>query len=223
MRNPTIKPIKPIACTLALAGLVVFQCLPLVAQAESLFRSGISYQTSQPYTPRSLFALPRPSTIGDTITVNIRQNMQSIVLQNSNLIREQNINENSSDFYNRVIKRLFGIKSFLPNVDGISNEDLLNARATINRQYIFTDTIACQVVQVLPNGYLVIQGRKSINAEQEKQDLTISGIVNPYFLAANNSISSDQVGNFQMSLAGNGVVSRHNGDGTIYKLYRLMN
>jgi flagellar L-ring protein precursor FlgH len=105
----------------------------------------------------------------------------------------------------------------------VDNNQNINIRAITQKQYTYVDTVSCQVVQVLPNGFLVVQGRKSIFANQERQDLYITGIVNPFYLNSRNTISSNQVANLQMNVVGKGPLTRQQGDGVLGKYFQFMN
>jgi flagellar L-ring protein precursor FlgH len=74
------------------------------------------------------------------------------------------------------------------------------------------------VVQVLPNGNLMIQGRKTIAFAKEKADVYITGIVNPYFLNSENEIASQQVANMQVVVSGDGIISRTQNDSIFSKI-----
>jgi flagellar L-ring protein FlgH len=207
------------AASLLLSGMCLVLTVGL-AQAESLFRTGVSYQATQPYTPHSLFAVPRPASVGDLVTININQNTTTSVQNNMTISRSRNIDENSTSFFNDLMRRWFKIeKRVFPVVDGIQ----IDATAKSSKNYKFSDSVTCQVVQVLPNGHLVVQGKKTIFASQEQQDLYVTGIVNPYYLDAKNTIGSQQVANLQMNIAGHGVITRQQGDGILGKYYQFMN
>lgn len=212
-----------VAASLLLIGGVMLTGSLCPAHAESLFRAGISYQTSQPYTPRSLFSLPRPATIGDTVTIDINHFAQAIVENTGTLNHQQVIEENNTQIFNNIIKKLTGISQLFPRIDGSNNLHQVNSRAINRRNYQFRDSVSCQVVQVLPNGHLLVQGKKTVSANQETQTLYISGIVNPYFLNAQNRINSDQVANLEMHVAGKGQITRQQGDGLLGKYFQLFN
>lgn len=59
-----------------------------------------------------------------------------------------------------------------------------------------------QVVQVMPNGNLIVQAKKSIVNSGERNDLVLSGIVNPRMINGDGKISSLNVANFAVSYSG---------------------
>ncbi len=81
-----------------------------------------------------------------------------------------------------------------------------NAQLTSNR--VFTDRIAAVVVDILPNGNLVIEGYRSRIVAGEERVLRITGIVRPADIGVGNTISSESIANFRISYLGRGPASR---------------
>jgi flagellar L-ring protein FlgH len=215
--------IKPSFSLLAAATLLAgIAPHALVAHGESLFRGGVNYSASTPYTPHSLFSQPIPAAVGDIITITIDEQSQ---MQNSaelTVERQQNISENSSGLMNRIIHKL-GIPQrwSFPDLNGLDTDNQLESTAQALRTSQLRDTITCQVVQVLPNGNLVVQGTKSVLINKDRVDMIVTGIVNPYYLNQNNTIASTQVANFQMLMGGKGVITRQQNDGLYNKIYQF--
>lgn len=59
----------------------------------------------------------------------------------------------------------------------------------------FTGTIAVTVIDVLPNGNLVVSGEKQIALDKGSEFVRFSGIVNPQTVTAGNVVPSTQVAN----------------------------
>jgi len=68
----------------------------------------------------------------------------------------------------------------------------------------FTDRITVEVLDVLPNGNLVIGGQRERNVGGERRTLIISGTIRSIDLSPNNTISSQHVSNFNVRYDGNG-------------------
>lgn len=194
-----------------------------VAQAESLFRSGISYQTSHAYTPRSLFAVPRPTNVGDMLTIQINQNTAVAFQNTTSVAQAKTIDDNGVGIYNNFIKRVLGVSQALPNFNGLTKDNASTLTAKTQKAFTYTDSVTVQVVQVLPNGNLVVQGKKTIMANNEQQDLVVSGVVNPYYINSTNIIASEKVADLQMSVSGRGMMSRPLSDGLSSKYMRFFN
>jgi flagellar L-ring protein precursor FlgH len=67
--------------------------------------------------------------------------------------------------------------------------------------------ISVQVIQVLPNGNLVIQGSRQVQVNNENQIINIQGVIRPVDIDATNTILSTAVAEAKIELNGQGVVS----------------
>lgn len=124
---------------------------------------------------------------------------------------------------NAAVTSLFGPKSAggaLSNLANANAAQQLQGQGTTSRESTLTTTVTAEVTDVLPNGNLVIQGRKEIMVNSEKQVITLRGIVRPDDLSPVNSISSDRVARMEILVNGRGVVN----DATKrpFFLYRLL-
>lgn len=199
---------------------------------ESLFRATASYSDDSHFTPRSLFTVPRPTQIGDVVTVTVDETtVQNIQLQ-LQINKSHTMEENGSTLFNNAYRFYAGkipfvrgdkLHDIVPSFNGLNDDNQLQTQVQSTKSVRFKDTIACQVVQILPNGYLLIQGKKSVMFGKERSDLFVTGMVNPYYVDKNNTISSRQVGNMQFLMSGKGTISRQQNDGIASKLYQFFN
>jgi flagellar L-ring protein FlgH len=207
----------------SLISSIVVTTLPTSVFAESLFHAGIQYQAQQSYTPRSLYSTPRPSRIGDIVTITVNESMSNQAQNNTNLSKTQELTENSTSLLSRIVQSVTGIRGLLPSFSGLDTEKKTNITTTTQRTYTYQDTVSCQVVEILPNGSLMIQGKKALGGNTEKQVLYISGIVNPYYLDANNTIASNRVANLQVQTVGHGTLSDEQKEGFVNRMFRYVN
>ncbi len=67
--------------------------------------------------------------------------------------------------------------------------------------------MTARVIDVLPNGYLVIEGSKTILVNSENQVITIRGVVRPNDLSTANIVQSGSVAQMELKVDGKGVVN----------------
>jgi len=95
----------------------------------------------------------------------------------------------------------------LANLANVNSSTSLNGQGTTTRQTTLTTTITARVTDVLPNGYLVIEGHRSVLVNSENQDVTIRGVVRPADLTNANTVQSGSIGQMELRINGKGVVN----------------
>jgi flagellar L-ring protein precursor FlgH len=87
------------------------------------------------------------------------------------------------------------------------------------RKSTLTARIAARVIQVLPNGDLLIAAQKTVRINKEEERLTLTGIVRRSDLSAGNAIPTTAIGDLQVGLNGKGVASADNAPGWLFRLF----
>lgn len=212
----------PIFLTICVASTYILGEIYWPAHGESLFRVSASHYEPSPYTPTSLFAQPIPRAIGDIVTIQVSE---TTTLSNSSeleVARDQTINQNGDGILNSILRSV-GVPRFVgvPSLNGLNNSNDMSSSAEATRSTSLSDRVTCQVVQVMPNGNLVVQGNKLVSVNRERVNMMVSGIVNPYYLDQRNTIQSNQIANFQIVMGGRGVISRQQSDGIYNKIMQF--
>ena len=68
----------------------------------------------------------------------------------------------------------------------------------------FNGSITVTVIDVYPNGNLLVSGEKQVAVGNETQYVRVSGVVNPTFLSLDNSIESTKVADARIEYKGSG-------------------
>ena len=106
------------------------------------------------------------------------------------------------------------------NLANMGQNSQIDGSGTTSRQTNITTVLSARVTNVLPNGYLVLEGTKNVQVNSEWQVVTVRGVVRPTDLAADNSVLSNRLAQMEIKLNGKGVV----GDAIRrpFILYRLL-
>lgn len=78
----------------------------------------------------------------------------------------------------------------------------------IERKQSFRSTLTGKVVYVQPNGYLIIEARKSVNVNGEEQTVTVTGIVNPDDMDSESKVNADRIIDMKVVYGGKGPMTR---------------
>jgi flagellar L-ring protein FlgH len=158
---------------------------------------------------RAFFKDQRASNVGDILTIDISFDDKA---QFNNETQTQRTTAEQDGITN-----LFGLEQqipkFLPhaanpaslvNINGTTNND---GKAEIDREEQVTLEVAAMVMQVLPNGNLVVQGSQEIRVNNEVRDLQITGILRPQDITAVNTTTLDKLAEARVSYGGRGALT----------------
>lgn len=105
---------------------------------------------------------------------------------------------------------------FSPAVKGSAKSEFKGDGDTARTGRI-TGTITAKVVEVLPNGNLVIESRKEIIVNNEKEILVLRGIIRPDDISPNNTVLSQYVADTQIYLVGEGTLGDKQSQGWLVR------
>jgi flagellar L-ring protein FlgH len=207
-----------------------------LAYGESLFKASAQYQDNiNAGTPKSLFTQPQPKFVGDMVTVLVNDQIIIVNTADVKLSKTHTLTENGSTLLNNAVTNILdkipfvstitasklGNKLSIPTFNGLDNANNQTSKTQNSQVRRITDTITCQVVQVLQNGFLQVEGKKALLAKKEESVLYVTGIVNPYFIDKQNQITSNKIANLEYRLTGHGIMTRQQGDSIANKLYQF--
>jgi flagellar L-ring protein precursor FlgH len=75
------------------------------------------------------------------------------------------------------------------------------------------------VVEVLPNGNLVVSGEKQIGLKEGEEFVRFSGVVNPATITSSNTVQSTQVADARIEYKANGFVDSATAMGWLGKFF----
>ena len=172
---------------------------PPSAGANSLWREGA----------RGFFRDQRARQVGDLLTVSVTVDDEATL---SNESARSRTNEDSLG-----IPNLFGLETkldkFFPNAVDPSSlvsaaSDMVNqGRGNVRRQEEVDFNIAATIVQVLPNGNMVIDGRQEIRVNFEVREIAVAGIVRPEDITPANTISHEKIAELRVAYGGRGQIT----------------
>jgi len=80
--------------------------------------------------------------------------------------------------------------------------------ASFSSEREFSDRLTVAVIDKLPNGNLVVGGRRRVIVEEDTRTLVVSGVVRSRDISADNTIPSRYVSQFEMYYEGKGTESK---------------
>ena len=80
-------------------------------------------------------------------------------------------------------------------------------------------SIAAKVIEVMPNGNLIVEGRKEVTIDKEKRFIILSGIVRPEDIGFDNTVSSSKIADARIEYTGSGVISDKQRPGIYHRIF----
>lgn len=160
--------------------------------------SGSIYQAG---TSRTLFEDRRARYVGDTMTILITETTSASTKSNTNASRSTSITASVPTVSGLPGKSLQGLDL------SASSANSLAGKGDAAANNVFTGSITVTVIEVLPNGNLLVSGEKQVSIGAGTEFIRLSGIVNPYFISTANTISSTNVADARIEYKESGVIS----------------
>ncbi len=174
----------------------VLAILSLATSASAQARRGSIYEPSQ--GPFGLVANKTASRPGDLVTILISE--------------VQNVQEEEKSDFKRQTDLSYALTSFdikqdafsvLPDLAAGSKDDF-KGEAKQEKKGNFKARLTAVVVDALPNGNLVIRGRREIRVDLQVKTIEFSGIVRRYDITQMNTVESELVADAKVSYTGAG-------------------
>ena len=173
--------------------------VPASTTQNSLWRSG----------SRAFFKDQRANNVGDILTVHVAITDKAKFDNETKRSRQNSENFGTPNF--------FGLESQFKNLAprSIDPNSLVKAtsdgssdgKGSVDRKEEIVTDIAAVVLQVLPNGNLVIEGKQEVRVNFEVRELIVAGVVRPEDIEAGNVIQSAKIAQARISYGGRGQIT----------------
>ncbi len=189
--NPTAKPgYKPVQMPMPTPQ-------PVTYNANSLWRSG----------SRAFFNDQRAHQVGDILTVKVNINDTAQFNDQTQLQRSTTEDTGISNF---IGANTIGnaAKAVLPgSILTANGNSQMNGTGTINRQDQLLTNVAAVVMQLLPNGNMVIEGKQEVRLNNEVRELIVAGVVRPEDIESDNTIALPKIAEARLAYGGRGTLT----------------
>ena len=168
--------------------------------ADSLWKDGSTRAVS-------MFADKKAHNVGDILTILIQENNGTTRQNNTTTSKKASVDASIASFlYSPAASGLLTKGGTLPALKYSSGNDF-NGGGQINNQETITARLSVRVIDVLPNGNLVIEGRRQTAFSGEKQDAILRGTVRVDDVAANNTVFSYNVADASIQFISKGTIT----------------
>ncbi len=167
-------------------------------RSENFAATGSIYQAG---SSRTLFEDRRARYVGDTMTIAIAETTSASTKSNTSMSHASSISASAGPIVGLPGKSLNGMELAGQSAASLAGK----GDAAANN--VFTGNITVTVIEVMPNGNLLVSGEKQVSIGAGTEYIRLSGVVNPYFINAANTINSAYVADARIEYKESGVIS----------------
>ena len=179
--------------------------------ADSLWKEDTS--------PSSMFADKKAHRIGDILTVVVQENNGATRNNNTTTSKTSSVDASIASFlYGPSASGLLTKGGKYPAM-AFNSANSFNGGGQIANQETINSMIAVKVIDVLPNGNLVIEGRRQTAFSGEKQDAILRGLVRFDDITATNSVLSVNIADATIQFLSHGTVTDNQRKGWFYRVW----
>jgi flagellar L-ring protein precursor FlgH len=149
---------------------------------------------------RPLFEDRRARFVGDTLTINIVEKTQASKKSDTKAERSQSMDVSVPAVIGLPFK---GVQGMTLGVESGNKFDGTGENTSSND---FISTITVTVIDVYPNGNLLVSGEKLLGLKEGEEFIRFSGVVNPNTITGANTVQSTQVADARMEFKANGFI-----------------
>lgn len=159
----------------------------------------------------NIFVDAKARGLNDLVTILIMENATAKKKAGTRTGRESSMEAGIATLFGALNKDMFS-----PAVSASAKNDFKGIGET-TREGVLQATITARVVEVLPNGNLIVESRKEITVNREKQILILKGRIRTEDINGNNTIMSTYVADAKIFYTGVGVVNDKQGQGWLVR------
>jgi len=111
---------------------------------------------------------------------------------------------------NSSVSALFGALhagNALQNLVNQTSSSGLNAQGTSATNSSLSTTFGGQVIEVLPNGMLVVEAARQVEFSQQTQTIILRGLVRPEDISQQNQVLSTAISSLELEVRGKGIIN----------------
>jgi len=156
----------------------------------------------------AMFINAKARHIGDIVTIRIVESSKATNKATTSTDRSSSLRAGIDSFFGAE-KRFPADQPFFNPFGRISGSmgSEFEGSGTTQRSGDLNAYMTAQIVDMLPNGNLIIEGNREVRVNNENQLITLTGMIRPRDISANNVVQSTYIADARISYSGRGVVN----------------
>lgn len=168
---------------------------------------------------RSMFADKRARSVGDILTILVQENTTASKDNSTKTSKKSSVNASLDTLlYSPAASGFLTKGGQLPAMQFGGAQDF-DGGGKINNSERISGRVAVRVVDTLPNGNMMIEGRRETFFSGEKQETILRGIVRSEDVMANNTVYSYNVNDASIRFVSKGTISDNQRKGWLHRTW----
>lgn len=157
---------------------------------------------------RAFFEDQRAKQIGDILTVVVTISDKAEIDNKTERKRTDTSSAGTGGALGTAIDTIFlPAGTSASDLASVNSATDFSGEGNVDREEELRTSIAAVVLQVLPNGNMVIEGRQEVRVNFEVRELIVAGIVRPEDITSDNRIASEKIAEARIGYGGRGQLT----------------
>ena len=175
------------------------------------FAISASARSKQTIIDISLFSDHKARHEGDIVTV--------LIIEQASASKTASTKTSRTSDRNGKFNGIFGMKyNPLSQGVGLNSSSKYEGSGSTSRTETLRAEVSALVTEVMPNGNLMVEGKREIQVNKENQIISVKGIVRPQDISPNNTVMSIYLVNPEIKYEGDGLISRQQNPGWLSRI-----
>lgn len=184
---------------------------PIPVQADSLFD----------VDGCDLFTAIIANEIGDLVTIIISESTKAS--NRASTETEKSLNTDGKISVKGFLQWVTNLPETISPIEDINftPSEEFQGEGRVSTQGTFSTRLTATVVDILPNGNLVIEGTREISIAEDSATLGLKGVIQPTDLTADNTILSSQMAEMEIIYESEGIIADRQHDGILSRIFNF--
>jgi flagellar L-ring protein precursor FlgH len=164
---------------------------------------------------KAIYADDVARRIGDVLTITITENSKV----DNKAKRDMKKETDRSTIFDGKLGNFADLGEFGMSAE---SDNELKSKADYKDERKFADNITVVVIDILPNGNLVVLGTRNRDISGDTQTIEVSGIVRPSDISFDNKVKSERVADFRIVSKNGGVAAPYTKPGWLGSILNIV-
>ncbi|MSR75875.1 MAG: flagellar basal body L-ring protein FlgH [Planctomycetes bacterium] len=163
---------------------------------------------------------PMPPLTSDAIARQVGDLLTVMISEKQTIKNKEQVDYGKAGSLNAALTSFDVLPGMFGTLPGLSAEHAreFSGNGQYDKEGSFQTRLAVVVIDVQPNGNLIIEGRRQVLMDKEKKTVRITGVVRPFDISGANSVMSENIANASIVYEGDGPLTRATNKGWLSEL-----